>query len=200
MWSVFKSKYFLYLILAIPLIPIYKDLGSFPLSEETYANLLHLTGEMSVRIFLLTLFISPFKLLFPKNKFWKWMLKHRRQIGIIAFLYLLLHFGIYLVNLPSISQFVLDLYETTYITGWLAFIIMLALALTSNSFSVKMLGAKNWKNVHRFAYLVILLSGLHWLSKEKMEIGPIVVHFLPLLILEMLRFYKNHDKVQKTKS
>ena len=48
-----------------------------------------------------------------------------------------------------------------YATGWVAFVIFVALAATSNRWAVRRLGAR-WKSVHRWIYLAAPLSVLHW--------------------------------------
>ncbi|MBF0234352.1 MAG: ferric reductase-like transmembrane domain-containing protein [Desulfamplus sp.] len=200
MISFLKPKSFLFLVLSIPAIPIVVMGMEFPWTDETYAKLIHVSGEMSVRLLLITLFISPLKLLFPKASFWKWMMKHRRYFGIASFLYLTLHLGVYILHLPEVLRIFSDFYKSTYFAGWLAFIILLILALTSNSRSIKKLGVKNWKNVQRFVYLAVLLSAMHWLFKEELEIGPVIVHFIPLLILELIRMYRIHSVSTKQTS
>lgn len=200
MKKVIQSKYFLFALLSLPLIPITNMWLSAPWTEESYANLIHVTGETSVRLLVLTLFISPFKLLFPKNNFWKWMMRHRKHFGVASFMYALIHMGVYVVYQPKFMAMVSDLSQATYIFGWLAFVILLALAATSTNWAIKKMGVRSWKNLQRGVYLAAIFTALHWLFKEDGEIGPVLVHFLPLLLFECIRIYRflMPPKVKKT--
>ncbi|HDN27866.1 MAG TPA: hypothetical protein ENG03_12395 [Thioploca sp.] len=77
MKNIFKSKYFLYFLLSLPSIPLFIGMASYPWTEEIYGQLTHSSGETAVRLLILTLLISPLKLIFHQNGFWKWMMQHR---------------------------------------------------------------------------------------------------------------------------
>lgn len=69
------------------------------------------------------------------------------------------------------AQLLIDLRKRPYIfVGALAFIGLLALAITSNRFSVRKLG-KRWKSLHRAVYLILGLVLLHmlWVVRADLE-------------------------------
>lgn len=184
------KNYLHLIILAIPLLPILVLFSQYPWSDDNYHQLIHLSGEMSVRLLILTLMITPFLMLFPQNRFWKWMRRHRKEFGLISFFYLLIHISIYCLHLPKAMQLLKDFYLSTYFAGWIAFVLMCVLALTSHNYFLRKLGYIYWKNIQRSVYVVAFLSAMHWLLKEKIELLPVLVHFIPLMLLEFMRVKK----------
>ena len=113
-------------------------------------------------------------------------LKVRRALGLYAFLYVCLHFltfvGLdYGFNPGLIYE---AIFEKRYaLVGFAAFLLLLALAITSTQGWMKKLG-KNWKRLHRLVYLAGLLVVIHyvWLVKsdirEPLAYGGVVVLLL----------------------
>ena len=85
----------------------------------------------------------------------------RRDLGIAAFVYAAAHTVVYLARKDDVARILAEAAEPAMWTGWIAFLIMLPLALTSNNISVRALGAR-WKLLHRAVYVAALLTFLHW--------------------------------------
>lgn len=194
--KVFKN-YIHLIILGFPLIPILGLYRQYPWTKATYENLIHVSGEFSIRLLILTLLITPLLTLFPQSKFWKWMRRYRREFGLASFFYLVVHLSAYLLHLPSTTQMLKEFYQSTYFAGWMAFVIMVVLALTSHPYFIRKLEFIYWKNIQRSVYLVAFLSAMHWLLKEKFEPVPVLIHFMPLVILELIRVKKGIDKKRR---
>lgn len=62
------------------------------------------------------------------------------------------------------------------------------LALTSNDASVRKLG-RRWKTLQRFVYLAAVATLAHWLFVSR-GVGPALVNFAPLAVLETLRVWR----------
>ena len=62
------------------------------------------------------------------------------------------------------------------------------LALTSNAFSVRVLG-RDWKLLQRLVYPAAVATLLHWMFIHN-DLGPALVHFLPLAALESYRLWR----------
>jgi len=77
-------------------------------------------------------------------------------------------------------------------TGWFAFAIFVPVALTSNQTMVRRLKAR-WKPLQRWVYPAAVLTLVHWIFVEN-NIGPALVHFIPLAALEIYRVYKISTK------
>ncbi len=152
-------------------------LGANPIDEIADA-----TGEWTLRLLLLTLAATPLKRLSG----WAWPLRLRRMLGLFAFFYALLHLSTYLwldqfFDWPEIGA---DILKRPFITvGMLAFALLLPLAATSNRAAVRRLG-RNWKRLHRLAYLAPALGVLHywWLVKADV-LAPLVYGTLLTLLL-----------------
>lgn len=147
--------------------------------------LLHPTGEFAARFMIISMIISPFRLMFPKNGFWFWMVRRRRYFGVAAFTYAAFHTVLYLIDMGSLQAVLGEFLAFGIWTGWLAFFIFVPMAVTSNDASVRRLG-RFWKPLQRFGYLAAVATLLHWMFVHN-EFGPALVHFVPLALLETYR-------------
>ncbi|MCB1825757.1 MAG: protein-methionine-sulfoxide reductase heme-binding subunit MsrQ [Candidatus Competibacteraceae bacterium] len=135
------------------------------LGTNPVETLSHRTGDWSLRFLLLTLAVTPLRRLSG----WNWLLKFRRMLGLFAFFYVCLHFGVYLIfdqffDLPAILE---DIAKRPYITvGFAGFLLLIPLAATSTNGMIKRLG-RNWRRLHRLVYLIGVLGVVHywWLVK-----------------------------------
>lgn len=184
MKSIFNSPYTLWLILAIPSIPMTMGL----LSGVELEALLHPTGEFSARFMIIAMIISPFRLMFPKNRFWLWMARRRRYFGVAAFCYALAHTILYVIDMGSLANVLGEALLLGIWTGWLAIFIFLPLAITSNDWSVQRLG-RNWKRLQQMVYIAAIATLLHWIFVHN-NVGPALVHFVPLAGLELYRIWQ----------
>jgi sulfoxide reductase heme-binding subunit YedZ len=131
--------------------------------------------------------LSPMRLLFPNSGFWRWMMKRRRYFGVAAFAYAAFHTVLYLIDMGTLRALLGDALKFGIWTGWLAFFVFAPLAITSNDWSVRKLGAA-WKRLQRWVYLAAVGVLLHWIFVHN-HIGPALVHFLPLSALENYRLW-----------
>ena len=88
-------------------------------------------------------------------------MQNRRYLGVATFAYAVPHLVAYLWKLASVAKVLEEGADPGMWTGWIALIIFLALAITSNNFSTLKLG-RRWKNLHRFVYLAAILTFAHW--------------------------------------
>lgn len=191
MRKLLNSRFFIWGLLALPSVPMAFAFANGAVSEDgrpASEFLLHPTGEFSARFMIISMIITPFRMLFPKNGFWFWMVRRRRYFGVAAFAYAAFHTVLYLVDMGSMQAVLGEFWSFGIWTGWLAFFIFVPLALTSNDFSVRFLGT-GWKSLQRFVYLAAVATLLHWMFVHN-EFGPALVHFVPLALLEIYRVYK----------
>ena len=152
-----------------------------------YGEYLHATGELSARVLILTLAVTPLRLMFPNAAWARWLARRRRYLGVAAFGYALLHAAAYLQR-QSFAVIVEDAGELALATGWVALLVMLALAATSNDISVRQLG-RRWKWLHRTVYLAAVLTFAHWILTA-FDPLPGAVHLAVLAALEAIRVWK----------
>ena len=163
---------------------------------HSWGLLIGQSGEWAVRLLILTLAVSPVRLVMKQLHFgphWPaWLLRRRRELGMACFLYALLHLGAYLVRQWNIHVMLFDIRYVEYATGWIGFVTLLALAVTSNDASVHWLGLW-WKPVQRLVYLSAAAAFLHWYLIRQ-DHGGLWLHLLPLIALEAYRLMYNYGR------
>lgn len=133
------------------------------------------TGEWAIRWIVIILSMTPFSILTGKKP----SLSVRQAAGITAFTYAALHFLFFCVDKGWLETFK----EFGLILGLIATLVMMALAITSNTRSMKYL-RKSWKKLHRVAYLAAILAVLH---VALLEHGNFVPYLFFLVIGFLLR-------------
>ncbi len=184
--------FFIWAILALPSIPMIGALISGapgPDGQPVTEFLLHPTGEFSARFLIITLMLTPLRMLFTGSGFVRWLNKRRRYFGVAAFFYALLHTVLYIIDMGSLQAILGEFLALGIWTGWLAMIVFLPLAVTSNDYSVRRMG-KSWKTLQRTVYVAAVATLLHWIFVHN-NIGPALVHFVPLAALETYRIWRN---------
>ncbi|WP_374332804.1 ferric reductase-like transmembrane domain-containing protein [Aestuariivirga sp.] len=154
------------------------------------------SGEWAVRMLILTLAVSPARILMKQLRMgphWPtWLMKRRRELGMATFLYALLHLCLYLVREANLHVVLFDVRYSEYIMGWIGFVTLLALAITSNDASVHWLGTW-WKPLQRLIYVSAFATFLHWYLIRQ-DHGGLWLHLLPLLALEGYRVMYNFGR------
>ena len=110
---------------------------------------------------LLTLAATPLLRLLPRAAAIRWLMRRRRDLGLVTFFYALAHTVAYLVRKSDLQLIVSEGFGLDLLTGWIAFLVFIALAVTSNDVSVHALGRK-WRGLHRAVYVAAVLTYLHW--------------------------------------
>jgi sulfoxide reductase heme-binding subunit YedZ len=152
------------------------------------------TGKTALILLILSLACMPIHTIFGLKQ----VLRLRRPLGLYAFLYAGLHFltfvGLdYGFDLDLIRRDILD--QRYVLVGFAAGLLLLLLAITSTRGWQKRLG-KNWKRLHRLAYLAGILAIVHfmWLVKdirEPLRYGIVVAMLLTLRIPVIQRALSN---------
>jgi sulfoxide reductase heme-binding subunit YedZ len=88
-------------------------------------------------------------------------MRRRRDIGLVTFFYALAHTLAYLVRKSELPLIASEALEAGMLTGWIAFLVFIALAVTSNNASVRAMGRK-WRSLHKAVYVAAILTYLHW--------------------------------------
>ncbi|WP_299901978.1 protein-methionine-sulfoxide reductase heme-binding subunit MsrQ [uncultured Ruegeria sp.] len=140
------------------------------LGVEPIEALEHRYGELALQLLIAGLAVTPLRRHVGLN-----LMKYRRAIGVLTFVYVSLHLLVWLVldvQLPS--QIWADILKRPYITvGMGAFLLLLPLALTSNNWSVRRLGSR-WRKLHCLVYAAALLGGVHYVMLAKgFQIEPL---------------------------
>ncbi|MCZ6831941.1 MAG: ferric reductase-like transmembrane domain-containing protein [Gammaproteobacteria bacterium] len=180
-----SSRWFFWVVLYAPAALMIKG---FLQEQLFYGEMLHITGETSARLLMITLAITPCRLMFPTAGWPQWLLRRRRYFGVAACGYALLHTLVYLDKRSSLALIVEDGLAFEMWTGWLALAIFLLLALTSNNVSVRLL-RRTWQKLHRWVYIAAVLAFAHWIFIA-FDFIPGLIHLLLILCLEAYRIFK----------
>lgn len=122
-------------------------------------------GLWALRFLVLGLAITPLRRFGGLN-----LIRYRRTLGVLAFLYALLHVVVYvwLDQSLDLTAILKDIWKRPYITiGLLAFLILIPLAVTSNATMIKRLGAAAWQKLHRWVYLAAAAAAVHFVMLVK---------------------------------
>lgn len=165
--------------------------GSSYLGTDSVKAAEHGLGEWTLRLLFATLAITPLR----RVTGWNWLAKHRRTLGLFAFAYVSLHLLTWaLLDVQvGISEFVgwadvkKDIFKRPFITiGMTAFMLMIPLAVTSTKKMIARLG-KNWRRLHRLAYVVPVLGVIHYWMAVKLDITEPAIYGLVLAALLLWR-------------
>jgi sulfoxide reductase heme-binding subunit YedZ len=157
--------------------------------DVVFEDLLHPSGEWSARLLILALMLTPLSQLLPGQRSVQWLLRRRRWFGVAAFGYALLHLAFYLLEMRIFRDMLAELGAPGVWTGWLAFLLMLPLALTSNDRAMRALKA-SWKRLQRLAYPAALLTLAHWALVHD-NVTAALVNFAPLAVLQAWRMLRS---------
>ena len=185
---VVNSRTFLWLLLALPMGWL---LNAWRAEDLFYGEIIHISGEWSARLMMLTMAVTPFRLMFPDARWPNWLLSRRRYFGVAAFAYALLHTVVYLERKRDLQLILSEGAEFAMWTGWLAFFVFLILGLTSNDASVRLM-KRAWKKLHRWIYVAALLVFAHWVFSAFDPI-PGLIHFAILIALETYRVFRKRS-------
>ncbi len=151
------------------------------LGTNPVETLSHYTGDWSLRFLLLTLTVTPLRRLTG----WNGLIRFRRMLGLFAFFYVCLHFGVYLLfdQFFDWAGIVEDVAKRPYITvGFAGWLLLIPLAATSTSGMIKRLG-RYWQRLHRLVYFSAALGVLHYLWLVKTDRTEPLVYAGSLVVL-----------------
>jgi sulfoxide reductase heme-binding subunit YedZ len=155
------------------------------------------TGKTALILLILSLACTPLNILFGFRQ----VLRLRRPLGLYAFLYASLHFATFVwldygFDFGQLRQAIFD--QRYVLPGLAAGLILLALAITATRGWQRRLG-RNWKRLHRLAYLAGILAILHfaWLVKDIREPLRYGLVLAVLLFLRLPFLRKTVSKVRQ---
>jgi len=171
------------------LVQMYRN-GALANEADPVNYLTHFTGDWALWILLADLAITPVRRLSPALS---WLIRFRRMVGLYAFFYATLHLLIYIFlfsgyDVPAAMEglraghfaepfrqfsaiwprMLDDVLKRRFIqVGLLAWLILLALAVTSPQRVLRAMSGKNWQRLHRLIYIAGAAACIHywWLVK-----------------------------------
>ena len=192
--SKFFERWFPILVHAACLVPIpvlVVNAYQGNLTADPIMGAILRTGKIALELLILSLACTPLNTIFGFTP----ALRVRRTLGDYAFLYVCLHFAIFIgLDFGFDLQFIgLELVRPYALIGLIAGILLIPLAITSFSPWPRKLG-RNWKRLHSLVYLINILAAVHYILVVKQGvIEPylwlILIVFLLLLRLPPIRHF-----------
>lgn len=148
------------------------------------------TGDWTLYFLCIVLAVTPLRRL--SN--WNWLIKLRRMLGLYAFFYAALHFTTFLWfdHFFDVQEMWKDVVKRPFITvGFIAFVLLIPLAVTSTNGMIKRLGGKRWQWLHRVIYAIAPLGILHfwWMKAAKHDFEQPLLFGIVVAALLLLRLY-----------
>jgi sulfoxide reductase heme-binding subunit YedZ len=148
------------------------------------------TGDWTLYFLCFTLTVTPLRRLTK----WNWLIKLRRMLGLYMFFYAFLHFMTFLWfdHFFDVREMWKDVLKRPFITvGFIAFVLLIPLAVTSTNAMVKRLGGKRWQWLHRVIYVIAPLAILHfwWMKAGKHNFTQPIIYGTVLGVLLLMRVY-----------
>lgn len=157
---------------------------------DPVAYITQVSGDWTLYFLVITLVVTPLRRLTK----WNWVVRLRRMLGLYAFFYAVLHFTafLWLDHFFDLAAMWKDVLKRPFITvGFIAFVLLIPLAATSNNAMIRKLGGKRWQWLHRLIYLIAPLGILHywWIKSAKNNIGQPLLYGVIIAVLLAVRVY-----------
>lgn len=192
------KKIIIFTLLLYPLFQVGYGYIVDDLTANPVDYLIDTSGEWALGMLVLTLACTPLRKWFKHAEF----SQYKKMFGLFTFFYATIHLLTY-VGLDhnfNWSEIYKQITNVKYIVvGFIAWILLLPLAITSNKFSMKLLKGK-WKVLHKLTYVVAVFSIVHyvWLSKTlNFEVISYVVVMAILLVSRVENFWWKYSTLIK---
>ena len=154
------------------------NLGANPIEYITHA-----TGDWTLRFLCITLAVTPLRKLLKQPN----LIRFRRMLGLFAFFYGCLHLTTYfwLDKFFDWQEILKDVAKRRFITmGFLAFVLMIPLAITSTTWAIRRLGGARWRRLHQLVYVSAIAGVIHyyWLVKSDVRL-PVLYAAIAAILL-----------------
>jgi len=148
------------------------------------------TGDWTLYFLCFTLAVTPVRRLLK----WNWLVKLRRMLGLYMFFYGVLHFMTFLWfdHFFDLAEMWKDVLRRPFITvGFIAFVLLIPLAVTSTNGMIRRLGGKRWQWLHRLIYVIAPLAILHfwWMKAGKHNFTEPIIYGSIVALLLAARLY-----------
>lgn len=178
------SRPILWLVLALPGLWILYRWASAP-EAYGYGHAIGDSGDWAAWLLMVTLAVTPIRLLFRRRSWSTWLVRRRRDLGVASFAYAAGHTIIYLADKASLDAVLSDLDLPDILVGWLALALFAPLAATSNDIATRAL-KRSWKRLHRLVYPAAILTFLHWVLAS-FDPTTAYIHIAILTVIELVR-------------
>lgn len=174
-----------WLIGLVPLALLFWDAVMGNLGVDPIVDIEHRPGRTALYFLVGGLAVTPLLRLTRIN-----LIRFRRAIGLLAFTYIAVHICAWVVLDMGLiwGQMLKDVVKRPYLTaGMLAFVALVPLALTSNNWSIRKMGAATWRNLHQLVYIAVPAAAVHYLWVGKVPKPEPILWLVVIVALLLLR-------------
>lgn len=150
-------------------------------SAATFAT--RQTGDWALTFLILTLAITPLRRLLDLPD----LIRFRRALGLFAFFYTCLHVAAWRVFKLGHTLQIGSLTIWSLRIGFVAFVVMLPLAITSTEGWIRRMGGKRWRALHTLAYLSTVAGFVHYCLLPHIGIGKLAAFGVMVVLLLLFR-------------
>ncbi len=134
-------------------------------------------GDWTLRFLVLVMAVTPLRVMAG----WPALARLRRMLGLFVFFYACMHLLAYAwFDMGfEVREIARDIAKRPFIlVGFIAWLLLTALAATSFNRAVRALGARRWQALHRAVYAVAGLAVLHffWMRSGKNDFAEVGVY------------------------
>jgi methionine sulfoxide reductase heme-binding subunit len=169
------------------------------LAADPIAEALNRFGLLALVFLVASLACTPLKWLFG----WTWPIRVRRMLGLFSFGYACAHFLTYAVvdQGLDLAAIVEDITQRNFVlVGFLAFVLLVPLAVTSTNGWVRRLGFARWQRLHRIVYAAAVLAALHFVWRVKKDLTEPAIYAAIIGLLFAVRIVAAARKSAKGKA
>jgi len=190
-----SAKLLVFVLALLPFVYLLWAAVADQLGANPAEALVRATGDWTLRMLCVLLAVTPLRVLTGNAA----LARFRRMLGLFVYFYALLHLLSYsgfdmAFDLADIAR---DIVKRPFIlVGFIAFVVLTSLALTSTNRAIKALGGHNWQRLHRAVYAVAGLAILHffWMRAGKNDFAEVIVYASVLLALLGWRLWRWQHK------
>ena len=185
------AKPLLWLFCMLPMLWLFYAAATDQLGANPAEALSRSTGELTLRFLCMVLAISPLRVVLGLSA----LARFRRMLGLFVYAYVCLHLLSYAWFDMGFDPMDMarDIAKRPFIlVGFMAFLLLTPLALTSFNRAIKTMGARRWQQLHRAVYLVAGLAVLHffWMRAGKNDFGEVLLYAVILGALLAWRLWR----------
>lgn len=182
--ALLHSRPVLWLVLALPGAWM---LGRWWITPDAYGygHIIGDSGDWAAWLLMVTLAVTPIRLLFRRNPFAQYLMRRRRDLGVASFAYAAGHTVVYLWRKADPAIVWDEAQEFWLLAGWVAFALFVPLAITSNDVSMRAL-KRSWKRLHRLVYPAAVLVFVHW-ALSAFDPTTAYINIAILAVIEIVR-------------
>ena len=176
------AKPIVFMLCLLPAILLAYNFFAGRLSFNPIDDVTDISGRWTLRMLLITLAVTPLRRITGFND----LIRFRRMTGLFTFFYAMIHISIFVVfdfffDFPAMLR---DIPQRPFITaGFIAWVTMVPLAVTSTTGWIRRLGGRRWQAIHRIIYITAIAGATHYFWNDKItEPGP-VAYILVVIVL-----------------